>query len=842
MPRAAEDWLRVKEAFEAATDLAPAERTAFLHRFGPGDESLRREVESLLASDAQADGFIEDPGRAIPRDALERIAAEEPFVARQFGPYRTIREIGRGGLGTVYLAARSDAAYEKEVAVKLLRRGLDTDDILRRFRNERQILARLDHPNIARLIDGGTSEDGLPFFVMEFVPGMPLNTYCETHGLTTNERLKLFRTVCAAITYAHQNLVIHRDLKPSNILVTNDGEVKLLDFGIAKLLGADEEAASRTMTSQRVMTPEYASPEQARGEAITTTSDVYSLGVVLYELLTGAKPSRLTSQGAKELESAITDQSPERPSTARDQKPLRGDLGNIVLKALRKEPPRRYESAAQFSEDIRRYLEGLPVRARKDTFTYRASRFVGRNRLAVTAASIIFVTLVSGIVMTAREKRKADRRFNDVRQMANSFIFEADDAIQKGPTQARAMLVRRTLTYLDRLAQESGNDRALQLELAAGYLRVGDVQGLPYRPNLGDSTGALASYRKAEEILRSMTATDPGNLEARRYLSIAWQSIGRLQGRLGDWSGALASEREAVAISEALVSAHPDRAPYRSLLADNYLHLGEALYKTERGATVADHREAIAWFRKALHLHQALGAAEPGTASYRYAVGVDYEYIGIAFNNLGDLTGDPKNYAAALENYRAELKINEALAASDPGNGTYRRILADVYGEVGHAQLNLKRTTEALENFRRALTIFAAIRASDPTNVEAQRDVANAYFAVSQALAQSGDLSAALELAGKAVAINQELSKAEPANAEARGNLLLRLEALGEMREKTGDVAGALENYQQALFILESWSKADPKHVVVRQRVRIEEANVARINKPVTVAPQASSK
>lgn len=422
MPRADEAWPRVKEVFEAVVDLASDARATRVRERCAGDDSLRREVESLLASDAVADGFIERPSRAIPRELLEKIA-EEPFVARQFGPYRTTREIGRGGLGTVYLAARSDAAYEKEVAIKLLRRGLDTEDILRRFRNERQILARLEHPHIARLIDGGTSEDGLPYFVMEYVQGKLLNTYCETHGLTTNERLQLFRTVCAAVTYAHQHLVIHRDLKPSNILVTSEGEVKLLDFGIAKLFGADEEAAFHTMTAQRVMTPEYASPEQVRGEAITTASDVYSLGVVLYELLTGTKPYRLTSRNAKELESAITGQVPERPSAAREkkQKSLHGDLDNIVLMALRKEPARRYESAAQFSEDIGRYLDGKPVIARKDTWRYRAAKYVRRNRVLVGASALILLSLVAGVMATAWQER-ATRQEKVRGERVNAFL------------------------------------------------------------------------------------------------------------------------------------------------------------------------------------------------------------------------------------------------------------------------------------------------------------------------------------------------------------------------------------------------------------------------------------
>src|SRR6476469_9551481 len=315
MPPASERWTRVKNLFDAAVDLAPDERAALLAAECDGDDALRLEVESLLESDRLTGEFIEEPIVGIPSDLFPE-TPEESLVGRQFGAYQIIREIGRGGLGTVYLAARADDEYRKEVALKIVRRGLDTDDILRRFRNERQILAQLDHPNIARLTDGGTTDEGLPYFVMDYVKGEPLAAYCEAHGLSTTERLDLFRKVCSAVTYAHQNLVIHRDLKPSNILVTSEGEPKLLDFGIAKLLGADEEPLAQTMAGQRFMTPEYASPEQVRGDKITTASDVYSLGVLLYELLTGRRPYRLKTRTPDEISRAITTQEPERPSSA----------------------------------------------------------------------------------------------------------------------------------------------------------------------------------------------------------------------------------------------------------------------------------------------------------------------------------------------------------------------------------------------------------------------------------------------------------------------------------------------------------------------------------------------
>lgn len=412
-----ERWARVKELFEAAVELDPNQRSALLDTECGADEALRAEIESLLRSDEQTGVFIEQPAFAIPLDLFPD-DAEEPVAGRKFGAYQLIREIGRGGLGAVYLAARADDEYRKEVAIKVIRRGLDTDDIIRRFRNERQILAQLDHPNIARLIDGGTTEDGLPYFVMEHVNGEPITAYCDANALPATERLSLFRKVCAAVTYAHQNLVIHRDLKPSNILVTQEGEPKLLDFGIAKLLSAGDELFTQTIPALRVMTPEYASPEQVKGDKIMTTSDVYSLGVLLYELLTGQRPYRLKTRTPEEIARAITEQEPERPSTiyaehpnpkTQNPKSLRGDLDNIVLMAMRKEPARRYSSVGQFSEDIRRHLEELPVVARKDTVAYRTSKFVNRHRIGVVAAALILLSLLGGIVATLIQVRTAHR-------------------------------------------------------------------------------------------------------------------------------------------------------------------------------------------------------------------------------------------------------------------------------------------------------------------------------------------------------------------------------------------------------------------------------------------------
>jgi eukaryotic-like serine/threonine-protein kinase len=537
-----ESWPRVKELFQEALDRPPQQRDAFLAEACASDPDLRGEVLSLLASHDEAEGFLE--GAALPAASWE---------GRRVGAYRILGEVGRGGMGTVYRAVRADDEFQKEVALKVMRGGRDAAALVSRFHGERQILARLDHPNIARLLDGGATEQGEPYLVMEYVFGQPIDSFCEERTLSTAARITLFRAVCQAVQYAHQNLVVHRDIKPGNILVSADGIPKLLDFGIAKVLAADPTEAP-TQTVFPALTPDYASPEQVRAEPVTTASDVYSLGVVLYEILTGQRPYRVGTPVPAEIVRVVCEFEPEKPSTIvrrprtteattaaahsgpslpepetddpRLQKlagELAGDLDTIVLKTLRKEPSRRYASAQELSDDLGRYLEGRPVLARADTLTYRATKFVRRHQTAAVAAGLIVLSLLGGIVATAAQARlaeanraKAEQRFSEVRTLARSFLFEIHDALRdlEGSQKARETLVKRALEYLDGLAPEAGDDPVLLEDLAASYERVGDVQGGPRDASLGDGPGALASWRKAEALRAKRLAVEPRSVDA----------------------------------------------------------------------------------------------------------------------------------------------------------------------------------------------------------------------------------------------------------------------------------------------------------------------------------------
>ncbi len=867
MPGTSEHRERVNALFDAAVELAAPERERFLEQECGEDGELRAEIESLLASDAQASEFIEDAPLALPR---ELFPDSGDLAGQQLGAYRIIREIGRGGLGTVYLAERADESYRKEVALKLVRRGLDTDDILQRFRHERQILAQLEHPNIARLIDGGTADDGRPYFVMEYVQGATLTKYCEGNEIATNQRLEIFRKVCQAVSYAHQNLVIHRDLKPSNILVTVEGAPKLLDFGIAKVLAPDEEAYTQTIPSLRVMTPEYASPEQIKGGRITTSSDVYSLGVILYELLTGQKPYRLTSRAPEEISRAITEEEPERPSTAllrnsrftiSDSRLLKGDLDNIVLMALRKEPERRYASVAALAEDIRRHKEGLTVTARPHTFSYRAGKFINRHRTGAAAAALILLAIVGGLIATfwqagvARAAQaRAEKRFNDVRALANSFLFEFSPKIENlpGSMPARQLLVTRALQYLDSLSQESAGDLQLQSELAKAYEKVGDVQGNPQTANIGDLKGALASYGKAQAIRRRLLKAYPNGAEKQADLAANLEVTASIDLNGGDFDKAGASLAEAVSLRERVVAQKPEDLAARASLAKALRTSGFVPFYN------SENEKALGFFRRSLALFAALSAQSPDDpfvhlnhANLYLDIGEAYSYLDrkaeaeeyiakglemmaalyekypndvrvrrsfmIANLKRGENHREAEDLPNSLIKYERALQLAQQALEDEPGSFQARRDIVIVNKQRAVTQKAAGQTEESLASFARAIEVSEQLRKEDPSNVLISYDIGGAYYETSELYLSLKDYPSALAAAEKTQANCGAVLEKDPAHTQSQlvtarsKNLVGQVYAL--LAERDNEIEWwrkALANYRASREIYQRL-KADGK-------------------------------
>lgn len=812
-----ERWKQIEALFEQALELPPDRRPTFLQKHCDEDGELLREVRSMLDSHARAGSFIDEPSLFVGSKEIAEVDALVPS-GRLIGAYRVVRELGRGGMGAVYLAERADEQYQKWVAIKLIKRGMDTDAVLRHFRNERQILASFDHPNIARLLDGGATEDGLPYLIMEFVEGVPIDAYCETHRLALNERLQLFREVCAAVTYAHRHAVIHRDIKPSNILVTSNGAPKLLDFGIAKILQpGDSVDASVTMTGLRLLTPEYASPEQVQGKPVTTATDVYSLGVVLYHLLTGQKPYRLKIGTPEELSRAVTEQEPARPSTAgvkagnsKSQIPnaklLKGDLDNIVLTSLRKEPERRYQSVEQLSEDIRRHIEARPISASKDTIDYRLAKFVQRNRVATVAAMLVFLSLIGGIIATTwetrraraeelvakQEKKRAERRFNDVRRLAHSVLFDYHDAIKDlpGATRVRERLVKDALVYLDSLASEAEDDPALQRELAGAYDRVGDVRGQAYGASLGDRAGAMDSYLKALRIREALARANPRDVQSRRELAdshrkIGWQLLDTTQDTPG-----LEHLRKAVDINRELTTENPADNDLQSRFSVAQSELGMSL--EERG----DLTSALAQLHQAAASQEQLVADHPLDGNYRRALSRTYDAMGRAL----DMTGDTKG---ALETNQKGLALDKLSTEEDPTNGIYRRGLEISYATDGDYRDRSGDKQGALESCRKSIAISEQLVAADPSDTGASDDLATELQRVADLLGALGDNSQALSNYEKSAEIFEKTSVKAPENLWERLQLGISEAGIAKMEARLGKISLAAEECRKSVSLLE---------------------------------------
>lgn len=776
-------WKLIKDAFAEVSEMPPAGRKAFLDGL---DGSLRTDVERLIKADLEAEDFIEKPAVILHG---ERDGDDMPA---SIDDYTIVDRLGSGGMGTVYLAHHTGEGFSQQVALKLIKRGMDTGLVLKRFLIERQILAALDHPNIARMLDGGSTPDGLPYFVMEYVDGREIREFCTAERYGLDERLDLFRKVCSAVAAAHRNLVVHRDLKPSNILVTKDGEPKLLDFGIAKLLSPDWSADTdeATVTQFRVMTPEYASPEQIEGKTTSTSTDVYSLGVILYELLTGSRPYDTKGKAPNELVQFLLSSEPPRPSTAArtrdagktlrdgpatngadrlpkmtekvesvgvEPKRLQGDLDNIVLKALRREQDRRYQSVEEFAEDIRKFQAGLPVTATADSNSYRLKKFLRRHRtgaIGATAAALLLIaaTGVTGWQYTVanRERQLAEQRFAQVRELARRMIFEYYDGMAniEGTTELRQKMVTDGLRYLDGLAAEGVAEPALKREIAEGYEKIGDILGNPFRyTGLGDTKGAVESYRKSLAIRQELFDLDPNNAEdiigirngEMRLCEGLWaagnfkeakencdrsvsytQEIERrgvendrgaaidsynrssqVREQLGDYDGAFEIQTTALAMTKADLAAEPDNMKKAMAVAACEVRLGDIAYMKK------DFTGSYQYMRDALPAFERIYEQNKGVAKYKYNLSMMYARVAAAGTEAGDAR-------AGVEYGRKAIELSEAMVADDPKNNLSKMNLATLVGNYADALCRTGKLSECVAQFHRSIKIYDDVFGADP--------------------------------------------------------------------------------------------------------------------------------
>jgi tetratricopeptide (TPR) repeat protein/predicted Ser/Thr protein kinase len=823
-------WLRIKNLFADAIELAPELRAEWIVRTCAGDDGLRLELDALLEAHEQAGRFMEQGALALPEAAgvvaAVTHAAFPATTPARFGGYRIVRELGRGGMGVVYLGARDDDRFEKLVAIKVIAGDLVDPIASGRFLEERRILASLDHPGIARLLDAGTSDTGVPFVIMEYVAGEPIDAYCAAQRLSVRDRLTLFGRVCDAVQYSHERLVVHRDIKARNILVTADGAPKLLDFGIARLLdpaGLDRHA---TRTAFRALTPESASPEQVRGDPVTVSTDVYSLGVLLYRLLCGRSPYRADLTTASGAARAICEEEPLRPSATPGllhRRELRGDVDLIILKALRKDAARRYASVDQLAQDIARHLGRLPILAAPDAWTYRTRKFVERQWLGLSAVAAVILALLAGGATTWWQAQRAERRFNDVRRLAHTLMFDIHDAIAKlpGSTSARRLLVTHALEYLDSLAREAGGDPALERELASAYEKMADVLGWPNTPNLGDVHGALTVYHKAQAARQRLLDDEPGNTALLRDLATTAMKISRASFYAGDPHAGAEEARHALAIEEKLATVDPGNAQtFR--LARSHSNYGQMLFVS--GHTV----DSMQQQQKAVAMLETLNASGWNQREVQNRLAVAYGYFASVLRLGKPVAGIVPNFKAALDMQRKALALDELFAtAATADTGLQRQVMVDRMN-LGENLLQLKDRRGALEQFRQGLASAEALAHADAANLQAQSDLAWVSSSLGQLLAQDGATKEAFGLLNRSQALMAPVVAADPANVNTRSKVAGYNEGFGHAHAARGEWRAAKSRFENAYVF---WKEMRDKGVTTGADLERPEALALEIAK-----------
>lgn len=863
-PIQADRWRRIEDLYHAAIARPISERADFLRQSCTDDPDMRAEVESLLAHVGPTGAFIDEPALVVlaaglaqdEKEAQLTGPAPDRMIGARIGQYRITAKIGMGGMGDVYRAVRADQEYEREVAIKLISAGRSSAFFVDQFRKERQILAGLDHRNIGRLFDGGTTAEGIPYLVMEYIEGEPVTAYCDRHRLSIADRLKLFVQVCSAVQYAHQHLIIHRDIKPGNILVTTDGVAKLMDFGIAKILEAEAGTGQHetTMTGMRAFTPGYASPEQIKGEPISTASDVYSLGVVLFELLTGQSPYPKSRSSQHELARAICEVEPQKPSTVpvagdkvspesisarrsttaeKLRRTLSGDLDQIVLKALRKEPHHRYPSAQALADDLQAYGLGLPVSARRGTFSYRGEKFIRRNKLPLAVAGMIVLIVFSGVVAIVREARiasmarlRAEQRFEELRKLTNSMLFEFHDSIEKlpGSTAARELVVRRALEYLEQIGAEANNDPATLRDLAAGYERIARVRAQEGSPHLG-GTGVFEQarelYEKALAIRQKLAAANPQDFGLQKDLLLTMGSMSQIYSQIGDLDRALDFQQRRLEIEKKLQLKN-DSEELRYRIGASLIGIGELLGR--RG----DNDGAENHLRQALAMNQSLLDANPTNLRYFDQVWRCHAYLAIVLKA-------EKKYTDAASESRKGLSISEELTSRDPNNSEYQRWLVNDHETLCASLAYTGSFSEVRGLCGKAIEINEAMVKSDSKNVQARADLANTNMTMGIALYLMHSLEEALRSERRADAIYRDVVRQDPDDEGNRVDHATALIYAGRIEARLHQTRSARLDLEQAETMLQHSVSASPKYQDFADT--LEEAKAALKALPNDTAP-----
>ncbi|MDC8011475.1 serine/threonine-protein kinase [Tahibacter soli] len=802
-----EAWAALQRILAEVVHLSEPALSARLTELCGGDAALHAQALGLLAHRDALPERLSPARIAALLDERDIGETDDAWLGRRVGAFALDARLGRGGSGTVYRARRTDG-FEQVVAVKLLHHRADAA-LLRRFERERSILAGLAHPHIARLFDAGTATDGTPYLVLELVDGVTWDVWLTQRTPDLRTRLQRFIAVCEAVEYAHRRLLVHRDIKPANILVDATGQPRLLDFGIAALLGGEGET-TLTREGGRAMTPAYAAPEQIRGEPVTTATDVYALGLVLYETLTGRHALREPGDSDLALMRAITERDALRPSlraAAADAPPippqtLRGDLDNIVLAAIEKDPQRRYGSARALIDDLEAWLAGRPVSARPHTPWYLLRKFAGRNRLAVAVAAVAAIgVLAAGAIAlwqahaAGQARALAERRFAQVRGFAGTVLFDYQEGIQKlaGSLPMQQRLVRDSLGFLEGLRAEAGDDRGLWADLAAAYLKTGDLQGNPYLSNVGDFAGAAGSYARALEALDRAAALGDAGPSRQFVRAELYARQAHLAYQDTKLEPARALYEKSLAQYAALPSDVRDDIEVTLEHADTLDFYGDLLGR-EGQASLLDAEGAHASYERARALRAAALARSPDEPRLAYAM---YK----SELREGEYQAGRNDMRRAQAALLVALHTIEGLSAKNPDDASMRREVALVYARLVGVQDALDDLDASVASALKALGIMEAMLAQAPDDDSIRQGVTATQGWAARQLIKAGRAAEAAPVIQRQIEANEVRLRAAPGNPEIEYSLSLAYRRLGEQRAAGGDYAGALAAHRRALAL-----------------------------------------